>query len=41
LENRFCLLALVQPAGDDTVVVLGDLIDRGPNSKGVIDQLLE
>ncbi len=35
------LSALVQPAGDYTVVVLGDLIDRGPNSKGVIDQLLQ
>lgn len=26
---------------DDTVVVLGDVIDRGPNSKGVIDQLIQ
>ena len=26
---------------DDTVVVLGDVIDRGPNSKGVIDRLIQ
>ena len=26
---------------DDTIVVLGDYVDRGPDSKGVIDFLLE
>ncbi|MEJ7594953.1 MAG: metallophosphoesterase [Planctomycetaceae bacterium] len=26
---------------EDTVVVLGDLIDRGPNSRGVIDRLIQ
>lgn len=42
-----CLTALtsladaVQFQPDDTIVFLGDYIDRGPNSKGVIDWLLE
>jgi len=35
------LLNTVQIQSEDTVVVLGDLIDRGPNSRGVIEQLLE
>lgn len=41
-----CLTALtalidaVAPASDDTIVMLGDYIDRGPNSKGVVDFLL-
>lgn len=30
----------LQIAADDTVVMLGDAIDRGPDSRGVIDQLL-
>lgn len=37
LEN---LLDQVAPAKDDTIVVLGDLIDRGPNSKAVVDRVL-
>ncbi|HEY1379663.1 MAG TPA: metallophosphoesterase family protein [Gemmataceae bacterium] len=35
------LLADVNPRGDDTVVTLGDYIDRGPDSKGVLDRLLD
>lgn len=35
------LLEAVQPAADDTVVVLGDYVDRGPDAKGVIDLLIE
>ncbi len=35
------LLDLVRPQPDDLVVTLGDYIDRGPNSRGVIDRLLE
>jgi serine/threonine protein phosphatase 1 len=34
------LLELVQPRPEDTVVVLGDVVDRGPDSRGVIDRLL-
>lgn len=34
------LLAGVQPTPDDLLVFLGDYVDRGPDSKGVIDRLL-
>jgi serine/threonine protein phosphatase 1 len=34
------LLAEVRPQPDDLVVTLGDYVDRGPGSKGVIDRLL-
>ncbi|MDP2815564.1 MAG: metallophosphoesterase family protein [Rectinemataceae bacterium] len=34
------LLAAVEPTKEDLLVTLGDYIDRGPNSKGVIDILL-
>lgn len=34
------LLAWVAPAADDTVVTLGDYVDRGPDSKGVLDRLI-
>lgn len=34
------LLASLAPSGDDTVVILGDVIDRGPGSRESIDQLL-
>jgi serine/threonine protein phosphatase 1 len=35
------LLEQVAPTADDRVVFLGDYIDRGPDSAGVIDDLLE
>ena len=35
------MLDLVKPSQDDLVVTLGDYVDRGPDSKGVIDRLLE
>lgn len=35
------ILAAIAPQPDDTIVVLGDYVDRGPDSKGVIDRLLE
>ena len=35
------LLRLIQPQPNDTVVTLGDYVDRGPDSKGVLDQLIE
>jgi serine/threonine protein phosphatase 1 len=34
------ILDRIDPAADDTLVTLGDYIDRGPDSKGVIDALL-
>ena len=34
------LLKEVRPGPEDTVVTLGDYVDRGPDSKGVIDRLL-
>jgi serine/threonine protein phosphatase 1 len=34
-------LGAAQPRPDDTVVMLGDYVDRGPDSRGTIDYLLE
>lgn len=34
------LLAWVAPAPGDTVVTLGDYVDRGPDSRGVLDRLI-
>ncbi|MBY0230428.1 MAG: serine/threonine protein phosphatase [Gemmataceae bacterium] len=34
------LLAAVALEADDTVVALGDFVDRGPDSRGVIDRLI-
>ena len=35
------LLDTIAPAEDDLLIPLGDYVDRGPNSKGVIDRMLE
>lgn len=35
------LLDKIAPSADDHLVFIGDYIDRGPDSKGVIDRLLE
>ncbi|MDX1944100.1 MAG: metallophosphoesterase family protein [Pirellulaceae bacterium] len=35
------VLAEVQPTADDILVPLGDYVDRGPDSRGVIETLLE
>jgi serine/threonine protein phosphatase 1 len=35
------LLALVEPRPDDLIVTLGDYVDLGPDSKGVLDRLAE
>lgn len=35
------LWTAVKPTADDTIVFLGDYVDRGPDSKGVIDRLME
>jgi serine/threonine protein phosphatase 1 len=34
------LLDAIKPTGDDTIVTLGDYIDRGPDCRGVIDCLI-
>jgi len=35
------LIDAINPTADDTIVVLGDFIDRGPDSRGVIDLMLD
>ncbi|MCH1441205.1 MAG: metallophosphoesterase, partial [Rubripirellula sp.] len=35
------LLESIHPTSDDTIVTLGDYIDRGPDSRGVIDRLIK
>lgn len=35
------LVELIRPEPDDTLILLGDYIDRGPDSCGVIDTILE
>ena len=35
------LIEKIEPQADDTIVMLGDCVDRGPDSRGVIDQLLD
>ena len=35
------LAAEIQPTPSDTLVTLGDYIDRGPDSRGVLDLLIE
>jgi Calcineurin-like phosphoesterase len=35
------LLEQVDPQSGDVIVTLGDYVDRGPDSKGVLDRLLE
>src|ERR1700730_14881921 len=35
------LLDAIQPGPEDTIVTLGDYIDWGPDSRGVLQQLIE
>ena len=35
------LLEMVQPTPDDQLITLGDYVDRGPDSRGVLDLLVE
>lgn len=35
------LLAWVRPTTDDVLVTLGDYVDRGPDTRGVLDRLIE
>lgn len=41
LTSLETMLDVLQPNQTDLVITLGDYVDRGPNSKGVIDRLLE
>jgi serine/threonine protein phosphatase 1 len=40
--SRACeaLIAAIAPQPDDILVLLGDYVDRGPDSRGVLDQLV-
>ncbi len=35
------VLAAAAPGSDDTVITLGDYVDRGPDSRAVVDRLIE
>lgn len=35
------ILGKISPQPDDTIVTLGDYVDRGPDSRGVLDTLIE
>lgn len=35
------VLEAISPNPDDTIVALGDYVDRGPNTRGVIDRLIQ
>ena len=41
LDAFDALLAVVGPQPDDRIITLGDYVDRGPDSAGVLDRLLE
>ncbi len=34
------VLVAIEPAPDDTIVMMGDYVDRGPDSRGVLDMLI-
>jgi len=40
-EKLEALMEMVKPTSEDKIVFLGDYIDRGPDSSGVIDYLLD
>lgn len=35
------LIDEIQPSAEDVIIPLGDYVDRGPDSRGVIDQMIE
>ena len=41
LEDLKCLIAQLGDLSDTLIVFLGDYIDRGPNSRGVLDYLIQ
>jgi serine/threonine protein phosphatase 1 len=40
LDSLNAVLDAIAPTKSDTIVTLGDYVDRGPDSKGVIDRLI-
>lgn len=40
LEALNALLDAIKPTRDDTIVTVGDYVDRGPDSRGVIERLM-
>ena len=40
-EALRALLELIDPSDDDQLIALGDFVDRGTNTRSVIDQLIE
>ncbi len=40
-DELAAILKAIAPAANDTVVFVGDYVDRGPSARDVIDQLLE
>ncbi len=40
-QSFLALLEIVEPRSDDVFVLLGDYIDRGPDSRGVIEAILD
>lgn len=40
-QTLAALLATIQPTADDTIITLGDYVDRGPDSRGVLDLLID
>jgi serine/threonine protein phosphatase 1 len=40
LNELNVLLNFIRPGGDDHVCFLGDYVDRGPDSRGVVDRLI-
>ena len=41
LDSLDALLKAIRPEQDDTIVMLGDYVDRGPDSRGVIERLIQ
>ena len=40
-DELAAILKAIAPTRDDTIVFVGDYVDRGPSARGVIDQLIE
>ena len=40
-HSLVAILAAINPQPDDTIVTLGDYVDRGLDSKGVLDTLID